>query len=209
MSLLAKEMGGGRDFEPLPEGVHIAVCYAVVDLGTHDDEYKGVHKDRHEILIGWEVPAERIELERDGQMVDLPRAISRRFTLSLSEKSNLRPFLQSWRGKAFTADELAGFDLAVLIGAPCQLQVLHAVSKSNGKTYANISAIMPMPKGAAAPECENAPQYYSVDDHGAAIPENIPDWMAEIIRSSYEYAELAGTTTEDAAPDFTDETLPF
>ena len=213
MPLIAQETSG-KTFDPIPEGVHIATCYAVVDLGTHTDEFKGRTIDRHEILLGWEVPAERIELERDGQMVDLPRAISRRFTLSLSEKSNLRPFLQSWRGKAFTAAELEGFDVAKLLGAPCQLQVLHKTG-NNGKTYANVTAIMPLPKGTVAPEYENNHQFYAIPDNGLDIPENIPDWMCDVIRESHEWAELAGNgaaTVADAAPDFTDaddESLPF
>ena len=38
MGLIAKEMGGGKDFDPLPEGIHLGVCYAVVDIGTHHND---------------------------------------------------------------------------------------------------------------------------------------------------------------------------
>jgi len=215
MPLVAKETGNGKDFDPVPEGVHIGVCYLVADLGTHHDERW--NKDKHEVVIGWEIPTERIEIERDGQTVDLPRAISRRFTLSLSERANLRPILEGWRGRSFTADELAGFDLANVVGKACQLQVLHNVSQSNGKTYGNVANVMAMPKGAPAPETENAPQYYSIDEHGAAIPENLPEWIVEVIHKSHEWAELTGgngaaAPADDAAPDFSDaddESLPF
>ena len=214
MPLIAQETSG-KTFDPVSEGVHIAGCYGVVDLGTHTDEYKGTTRDRHEVVFLYEIPDERIDLDRDGETVNLPRAISRRMTLSLSEKSNMRPYLESWRGKKFTRDELGGFDLSRLPGAFCQLQVLHNVSASNGRTYANIASIMPLPKGQTPPPLENDVQFYSIADHGTDIPENIPDWMCEIIRESHEWAELAGNgaaTVADAAPDFTDsddESLPF
>jgi hypothetical protein len=45
--------------------------------------------------------------------------ISKEFTLSMHEKSTLRQFLESWRGKAFTEKEALSFDVTALIGKPC------------------------------------------------------------------------------------------
>ena len=65
-------------------------------------------------------------------------------TASLSEKSALRQFIVSWRGRPLTSNELdAGFDLEKLIGANCQLQIIHQLGR-DGKTYANIGAILPI-----------------------------------------------------------------
>ena len=54
-----------------------------------------------------------------------PFLISRRYSLSLHEKSSLRRDLESWRGRAFTQEELRGFDLEVLIGVGCLVSVVH------------------------------------------------------------------------------------
>jgi len=73
-----------------------------------------------------------------------PYTVSSRYTASLHEKSRLRADLQSWRGRAFSAEELAAFDLEKLIGVGCLLNVVHTAR--NGKQYADIVAIMPLPK---------------------------------------------------------------
>ena len=41
----------------------------------------------------------------------IARTISATYTLSLGERSNLRKMLESWRSRAFTPEELQGFDL--------------------------------------------------------------------------------------------------
>lgn len=66
----------------------------------------------HKIRIFWEIIGETIEINGE----QMPRLVSKEFTLSLNEKSKLRQALQSWRGKAFTAEELQGFDLRKVLG---------------------------------------------------------------------------------------------
>jgi len=160
MALMAKSDGEGKHFDPVPEGPHIAVCYLVADLGTHhDDRYD---KDTHRVLIGWEIPDERITITRDGEELDLPRVISQRYTLSLHEKANLRKDLEAWRGKRFTDKELGGFDLQQVLEVGCQLQVIH--TQKEEKTYANIGALMALPKGVKAPKTENEPLWFSFQE---------------------------------------------
>jgi hypothetical protein len=89
--------------------------------------------------IAW-VIAEQME---DGR----PFTASKKYTLSLHEKANLYKDLVSWRGRAFTPEERAGFDLEKLIGVNCQIQIVH-VTKGD-KTYANITSIVPLAKGMA------------------------------------------------------------
>ena len=47
--------------------------------------------------------------------------------------------------RIFTDEELKGFDIEVLIGANCQLGIVHRTTE-NG-TYANLSTIAPLLKG--------------------------------------------------------------
>jgi hypothetical protein len=81
----------------------------------------------------------------DAQMDDgRPFELAPLYTASLHEKAKLRKDLESWRGRAFTPEELKGFDLEKLIGANCQIQVVHA--KVGEKVYANVAAIVPLSK---------------------------------------------------------------
>ena len=173
---------GGKDFDPVPAAVHDAVCYLIVDLGTHYDA--NYDKDKHEVAVGWEIPALRLEFEKDGVKSDVPRAVSKRYTLNLGERANLRKDLEAWRGRPFNAEELSGFDLRNVLGASCMLQVMHkqGSGKNAGKTYANVSNIMPAREKLTG---ENPVQWYSMEE-GGEIPKNIPDWLRKQIDASNE-----------------------
>lgn len=188
MGLVAKD-SGGKTFDPVPAGVHNAVCYMVMDLGSHFD--KKFAKHTHSVLIGWEIPGERIIIEKEGVKHDLPRAISRKYTISLHEKATLRKDLQTWRGRMFTDEELKGFDIKNILGKSCMIQVIH--EKVGEKTYANIGAIMPLMKGTPALVAENPLKFYSIEDDRDVIPKDTPQWIIDIIRSSEEWQQFGPT----------------
>jgi len=213
MPLIASDTGNGQTFDPVAEGVHIGICYSVVDLGTHLN--KQFNKEKHQVCFTWEIPAERIEIEKDGEKKDLPRVVSKITTLSLGEKANLRKMLQSWRGKAFTPEELKGFDLKNVLGAPCQILVVHNKG-ADGKTYANVDSVMPAPKGVELPQdTENPKVYFCIADSDGAIPESVPEWQVNKIKMSKEwdvedlqYDEDATTVNVDGEKQDEDN-LPF
>lgn len=180
MGLTAKDKQGG-EYELIPEDLHLAVCYAIYDLGTQYSEKweKSVHK----VLIVWEIPGCRGDFEKDGQRVSLPRSISKRYRISLHKKADLRKDLESWRGRMFSEEELKGFDLKKLLGVPCQIQVLH--SKVDDKTYSNISAITKAPSNTKI-KPENPTVFFSFEE-GGEIPEKAPQWIVDLIKASEEY----------------------
>lgn len=209
MALTAKK--SGQMFDPVSQGLHHAICYAVYDLGTQYNEK--FSKYVRKILIGWEIPGERITIEKDGEQKDLPRAISKSYTNSLHEKSQLRKDLESWRGKAFTEHELEGFDILKLLGANCMIQVIH--KKKDDKTYANVANIVSLPKGMEKKETENPHKWFSFEE-GMDIPDNTPQWIIDIIKSSGEWQTSHGGMTrevsppvEDGIPPVSDEDIPF
>ena len=187
MPLTAREKTGA-EIEPIPAGVYVAVCYGLIDLGTHHNPVFG--NEAHKCLVQWEVPDVRGEFERDGEKVNLPRAISKRYTVSLSEKANLRKDLESWRGRKFTAQELSGFDLKAILGAACQLQIVHETNKE-GKTFAGIAAIMALPKGTPRPKPENPPAFFSFEEAGEkpVLPPGLPEWVQKIVMESRKWRE--------------------
>lgn len=186
MSLIAKDKGG-TDFEPLSAGMHHAVCYGIIDLGTQPG---GQFDPKRKVAFLWEVPGERIELTVEGVKKNLPRGVSAIYTLSLASKGLLRPMLESWRGKPFTTEELAGFDLHTVLGANCLLNVVHkqGTGKNAGKTYANVQGVNPLMKGTAKLKPENPTVFFSIDDCGDAItvPTSVPDWLKAKIMQSEE-----------------------
>ena len=169
MPIFAK---AGATFAPTPAGAHPAVCIDVVDLGELEVTFGGKTKKQHKIKIVWEIE----ELRDDGQ----PFRPSKRYTLSLHEKAGLRKDLESWRGRGFTDEELRGFDVEVLLGKGCMINVVH--TSKDGSTYGNITAIMKLPKGAVAPTPDRS--YVRVCDrqttegHGAPP---VDDWSSQVI----------------------------
>ena len=120
-----------------PAGLHPAVCCDVIDRGLVDTQFG----QKHQVEIRLQLE-EAIESDKG-----LVRPVVRqRFTNSLHEKAKLRAVLETWRGAKFTKDELRGFDLERLIGASCQVQVIHNVS-DEGQTFANVNAVIPLGKG--------------------------------------------------------------
>jgi hypothetical protein len=182
MGLIAKETSD-VDRKLIEAGVHIGTCYMVVDIGTHHNEE--FNKDAHKVVLGWEIPEQRADFTVDGERKNLPLVITKTFTVSLHKKAGLRLLLEAWRGKAFTEEELAGFDLKNVLGKSCQLQVLHKAG-STGQVYANLGSVMPLPKGMKAPDQETPSQWYSLSED-VDIPANIPNWLVEKIKASKEW----------------------
>jgi len=193
MGIIAKEPER-VERELIPEDTYHAVCYMVIDLGTQHNET--FQTDTRKVRIGWEIPELRIEIEKDGRKLDLPKAISQEFTLSLHPKAKLRQFLENWRGKSFTQEELNGFDVSKLIGANCMLQVIHKNSLTTGKTYQTVASISKLYKGMKKFDPENKAQYFSFDDD-MPIPDNIPEWIVKQIQDSYEYQEMLDGELEE------------
>lgn len=182
MSLIAKQENEGG-FNPIPEGVHTAVCYGLIDLGMQYSEK--FDKKAQKVLIMWELPDETYKAE-DGE--ERPRMLSKEYTMSLHEKSGLRKDLQAWRGRAFTDEELAGFDLINILGKGCQIQIIH--KDNNGKTYANIASIMGLPKGMVIKKPEST-LVFDLDSVAALHEiESLPQWIQDKIKMSETYQEL-------------------
>jgi hypothetical protein len=182
---------GGKDFDPVPTGLHQAVCYGLVDIGTHIEEWQGQKNERRIVHILFELPHQTIEIN-DKTM---PMGMNWKFTLTLHKKGNLRGALESWRSKPFTEMELIdGFELKDIIGKNCQLNVIHNVS--GDKTYANISSVVPLSQGMNKMEQFNVSCYYSMDEK-MDIPKNTPKWLVEKIYKSMEWMDGPGQYPED------------
>lgn len=183
MSLIATK-GNNTDFERVPEGVYIGRCFMLVDIGTQESAFKGETKFQKKIHIAWEL------LDEDTKMADgRPFAISKTYTNSLHEKSSLYADVNAWRGKKFTDEELEGFDLQKVVGAYCQLQVSHEES-ANGRTYANITSIMALPKGMNKPEAVNDTVTFDLDEKDADKFNALPDFLKRRITESMEWTDF-------------------
>ena len=186
MGLIAKAKGGGN-FELVPEDQHLARCVLVCDIGTHDSTYG--HK--HQCLIGWEFP-EVLQVYDEAKGKE-PAMLSSFYTLSLGDKANLRHMLESWRGRAFTPEELDGFDLFCLAGIGCLVQVVHVV-KQNGDTRAKIQTVSKLHKSMTVPEQVTPTRTFCLTESTAEDFEALPEWVRNKIKESAEWPEFMRRT---------------
>jgi hypothetical protein len=186
MALIAT--GSNKEFKPVPEGSHMAVCFRVIDLGTQQWEYQGAAQTGRKVLIGWELHGEADDgsalTTDDGQ----PLSMSKQYTLSLGKKASLRADLESWRGRAFTDDELNGFDIGQLLGAACMVTVKH--DRKADKTYSNVASVTRFPAALKAlkPTAKNDLHLFDVTGPDMTIFEVLPDWIKEKINQCSEWS---------------------
>ena len=186
MGLVATDSGGG-DFKVLDAGTHIATCYMIADLGYQKTNWQGEENIKHQIYVAWEVPGERLKYTKDNVEHEGPMMIGNFYTLSLSEKANLRKHLEGWRGKAFTNEELNGFDISTVLGKSCQISVINKLVGQNNRAY--INGVVGLPKGMPAPDMENNPILYSPGEDKSVSLEALPEWLQKKINEGVKAKE--------------------
>jgi len=180
------------DFQRPDPGTYLARCVRIVDIGTQYGEYQGKPNARRQIVMVWELPTELIET---GDYAGQPSTVSKFYTLSLNEKATLRHDLENWRTKAFTADELAGFDMANVLGVPCMVTLTPTES---GKI--KVSGVTAPPKGTKVPKQITPSVMFSLepDEFDAAIYAGLSEWFRETIAKTPEYQALTGHQHDEA-----------
>lgn len=170
-------------FAPCPAGAYLARCILIADLGTVQTDWQGQTKHARKVLLSWEILDDEARRD-DGE----PFILSKRYTASLHEKAALRKDLASWRGRDFTVEELAGFDLGNILGQPCMLSVVH--NDKDGRTYANIAALMKTPKGSTPPAAEGALVHWTMEAPDWEAFARLPKRVAEQVQAAPEFARL-------------------
>ena len=214
MSMIAKD-SGNVSIEKLENGVYTAISSMIIDLGLQVSEK--FDKTQRKMMILWNILGEEVEINGEK----LPRTMSKEYSFSLGEKSNLRKDLQAWRGKTFTDEELQGFNILNVLNKPCQLQII--LEEKNGKKYNNIASIMALPKGTNIEELESVSHLDIEDVETWKNWSKVPTWIQDKIKKAQnyqssglegfvkEYEETAKTDNkpENTQPIAPDDDLPF
>ena len=139
MGMKRHESGGS--FEPCPEGQYAAVLADIIDRGWQERIFEGQSQGYQPMIqLVWQVN----EDNADGK----PYAIfDRKMKYSTHEKSSLYGRLCAWLGKKRVEQMIADdAEIESLLGTTAFIAVEHSQG-ADGTTYANVSTIMPLPKG--------------------------------------------------------------
>jgi hypothetical protein len=211
VSFIVENSGGGT-FKPVPNGVHLARLYRLIDLGTQKSEYEGKINYLRKIKFVWEVHGH----DEDGTPLvtdkDEPMIITRDYTMSWGDKATLRRDLESWRGRPFTEEEQRRFDLKNVLDQWCMINVQHK-PRQKGGVFANVIGVTPVPKIVrqnGLPKGHNPCSFFLVSDPDMELFETFSDYLKEIIQASPEWRASAKTNPKsNSGFDDMDNDLPF
>jgi hypothetical protein len=177
----------------------------VCDLGTQEVVYPGKEpKDVRQILIQWELPNCRINIQREEGDVNLPRVTGQKYTFSTFHGAKLAQHVTPWVGAC--PDD---FDFETLLGLACYLSIVHEKGKTSDNVYANIASVMKVPAGTNVPVQENPTIFYDMATMGKNLPESLQGdnykWIRDIIEQS---AEFQGKDSTEECVENDDE-VPF
>lgn len=185
-----------KEFTNAPEGTHLARCIGVYSLGYQpaEREFAAAYK----VMLDFELPHELTDTDKGQQ----PLTIQKEYTLSLNKKSNLRRDVAGWRGRDFTEEELAGFDVAKVLGAPCMLTVAHTTNANSGKVSAKIMSISALIKNMPMPGAVHPPRLFEVEHGRNPVFLALPEWIRKKIELCEEWqtGNRGGTAAGQPAP---------
>tara|TARA_R110000868_G_scaffold215445_2_gene465613 strand:- start:995 stop:1636 length:642 start_codon:yes stop_codon:yes gene_type:complete len=203
-----------KKFEVAPAGTHLARLYRIIDLGTQMREYEGKVNMLRKAKFFWELHGEdgtgKPLLTSEGK----PLIQSKEYTMSLGEKANLRRDLEAWRGKAFSDEELLGFNLSTVLGHFCMVNISHR--DKGDMTYADLKGVSAVPsiyKKQGLPDGVNTTLMFSIDKFDQQVFDSLSESIKDTIRKSPEYRSLEQPTTSAqyaaASVADLDDDLPF
>src|SRR3990167_7166252 len=163
-------------YPQLEAGTYVARCYSMIHIGTTSFTWEGKTTQKNAVRIAFELPTET-KVFKEGEGLK-PWVISVEYALSLHKKSNLRPDLEGWRGKAFTDEEMENFEISKLVGVPAFLNIIH-----NEKGYAEIASISRIPKGMECPPQVNQSQILDYENFNEEIFNKLPDFIQKKMMS--------------------------
>jgi hypothetical protein len=180
-----------KQFQIAPAGTHLARLYRIIDLGTQMREFEGKVTMNQKAKFFFELHGEDADgkplLTADGK----PLIQSKEYTVSLNEKANLRRDLEAWRGKAFSEEELKGFDLKNILGHFCMVNISHR--EKGDLTYADLKGISAVPgiyKKQGLPEGINTTMLFSLSKFDQNMFDSLSENIKETIKKSPEYRSI-------------------
>lgn len=186
MTLKISEMNKGQPKAPrIEEGTYPGRLASIIDLGIQPmtDWKTGAEiKSKPRILITFELPTELIDVEDDeGNVTQAPRWISKEYTSSSFDQSNIVKLCNELQDKENPID-----DISDLLGSACMVSVGSTVT-GNAKVTNVIRAPASMPIDDLSREAKAFD--FSEPDEDVFVAQ--PDWIQEKIVNAENYTGFA------------------
>ena len=161
MRTFQKPSEDAGDFILAPAGVTAATLITLSYLGKHESTWQGQVRERELVGLSWEL-AER---GPDGRGLSVTETL----TASLHPKAVFYSRVLALTGGQ---EPPPGFNLAELLGRSAIVTIQHAVR--GDRTYANVGAVGPLPRGMSAPPPTVGLTFYDIEAHDPAAYAALP-----------------------------------
>lgn len=184
MSTKVPESSG---IELLENGSYAAVCYGIAIIGTVKEMFKNQEKTLKKIRVFWELPGETFTFTKDNVEKTVTYTISQKFTLSSSSNSNLLKMLKPWSDNKINKDNIAGFDMAGMVGKKGLISVEQKPSTKGDRTYLNFAGILALPKGMVVEKPTQEFFVFDVEEFDEEKFRKLPSWVMKEVAESKEF----------------------
>ena len=188
MGLTPPKTQGKSTRKPMKAGVYPATCIGIYGIGTHEETYQGETNKRNKVILNFEFPKIRREIDVDGEKKDIPQTKAAWYTFSYFHMATLAKHLNTWRGKELTKMEENTFDLFSMLGKNALVTITNKTDDDGNIINDKVSGIMGLMDGMEAFPPELKTSHFSFIDHGKNIPDLVPDWVKTKIMASQEWA---------------------
>lgn len=168
------------DFITAPEGTTAGTLIALAFLGNHESVWNGETRTRELVGLAWELA----EPGPDGRSLSVTETL----TASMHEKAKFYARIMALTGGR---EPPPGFALSGLLGRGAIITVTH--STKGERTYANVSAVGPLPRGMNAAHPSVAPVFFDIETPDPAAYAALPTRFKKL-------ADTAMGATQAAAP---------
>jgi hypothetical protein len=170
----------GSGVVELPKaGSYKAVVTGIYDIGTHDG---GMYGPKRQLVVEWQLfKGNKAAINSQGE----EQTACKFYGMSFNEKSTLRQDVERMLGKKFSDGQ--EFDSSALLGKACRLQLVD-YTKQNGNPGIKISSLMQLDEDEDTPAPSFEPFEFFLNGANCPIPEAVPEWIANQIRTSHEWA---------------------
>jgi hypothetical protein len=172
--------------EPLDPGVYPGRLVQVVDLGVQPQKpYKGEDKPPiQEVMLTYEFVDEFIKDEEGNDIENKPRWYSETIPFYSLNADRAK---STQRIHALDPEGVHNGDLALMVGSPCNITLVH--NNSGDKLYVNIAGIATMRERDVkkCPELKNPPKVFDLSNPDLEIFGSLPEWIQDKIKKNLKY----------------------
>ena len=166
----------------LGEGTYMARICSIVDIGVQPMTDWQTHEpteSKPRVLITWTLPTETVEREQeDGTVENIPRVLSKEYTLSNHEKSNIVKLVMALKPDCKVLNELLDIETMVSVGSTVN---------DNDK----VVSVVKSPKGMTVDALPHPPIFFDFDDPNQENYMFLPHWIQGKIKDAENYSGFA------------------